>query len=41
MFVDAASGHIEIECQMFFSTQETIKTIERHEQKARDNGITI
>ena len=39
IFVDAATGHIEVEFQTHFSTQETIKAIKRCEQKARDNGI--
>ena len=41
MFVDAASGHIEVEFQTFFSAQETINAIKRCEQKARDEGIVI
>ena len=41
LFVDAASGHIEVEFQTFFSAQETIDAIKRHEQKARDKGIMI
>ena len=40
-FVDAASGHIEVEFQTFFSAQETVDAIRRHEQKARDKGIAI
>ena len=39
--MDAASGHIEVEIQMIFSTQETIKAIRRHKQKARDNRIIV
>ena len=41
IFVDAATGHIEVEFQTHFSTQETIEAIKRCEQKARDNGIII
>ena len=41
MFVDAASGHIKVKFQTFFSAQEKIDAIKRHEQKARDKGIMI
>ena len=41
MFVDAASRHVKVEFQTFFSAQETIDTIKRCEQKARDKGIMI
>ena len=37
--MDAATGHIEVAFQTYFSTQETIEAIKRHKQKARDNGI--
>ena len=40
-FVDAASGHIEVEFQFSFSAQETVDAIKRCEQKARDKGIAI
>ena len=41
IFADAASGHIEVKFQTHFSMQEIIKSIKRHELKARDNGIIV
>ena len=35
MFVDAASGHIKVEFQTFFSAQETIEAIKHCKQEAR------
>ena len=39
--MDAASGHIEVNFQTHFLTQETIKAIKCHELKARDNAIIV
>ena len=41
IFVDAATGHIEVEFQTFFSSEETIQAIENCEKKCSDNGMII
>ena len=41
VFVHAASGHIKIGFQTFFSAQETTQTIPQHEQKARGKNRVI
>ena len=41
IFVDAATGHVEVKCQTHFNTEETIQAIWNYDQKARDNRIVI
>ena len=41
IFVDAATGHIDVEFQTFFSSEETIQAIKNYEDKCRDNGIIV
>ena len=41
IFVDAATGHIDVEFQKFFSSEETVQAIKNYEDKCRDNGIII
>ena len=41
IFVDAFSGHVEVEPQSFLSAEETIKAVEAYELKCLDNGIIV
>ena len=39
IFVDAATGHIDVELQTHFSSEETIQAIKNCEDKCGDDGI--
>ena len=39
--MDAATGHIDVEFQTFFSSEETVQAIKNYKDKCRDNGIII
>ena len=41
IFVDAASGYIDMQFQSFFASNETISAVQRFKEKARDNGIIV
>ena len=41
IFVDAATGFIDIQFQSFFSAAKTISAVQRFEANARDNGIVV
>ena len=41
IFVDAATGFIDIQFQSFFSAAETINAVKRFKDNAQDNGIIV
>ena len=41
VFVDAATGHIGVEFQTALTQEETVKAIQRCEDKAKDCGIIV
>ena len=41
IFVDAATGYIQVEFQSFFSAEETVKAVQRFETHAADRGIRV
>ena len=41
VFVDAAAGHIAVEFQTALNQEETLKAIQKYEDKARDYGVIV
>ena len=41
IFVDAATGHIDVQLQTFFTADETIEAIRNYKAKCQDNWIIV